>query len=357
MAIKVMTSKHKGTRYKPLVKDLNGRMMRSHTYDRRIDAEKEERELLAARDRGAANPFAPLPLSKATEAWIKDAEHRCGAGQMKKIRLNTKNFFLPFFGDVDIKKLRPSHIAEFVAHLDKKALAAETINGIIRSLKAMFNFHLEDDNILTNPVKRKHRSRKIEVDKEHVVWTKEEATRFLEHADRKYQCDTRWAYLFYKIALNTGMRYGEIAAIEKSDFDFDSGRIRISKAMDSLTDKIKTPKNGKTRYAPLSPKLAEEVREYMIERQIFGPLFVDKNGERLKYFNFRKTHYLKDVREAGVRKTKFHNLRRWYVTNFVENGGNEAQLRKIVGHGSVQMTDLYTARPSDLRKAAEVINL
>jgi integrase len=356
--IEVRTSKLKGNRYKVHLRDLNGKMMRSHTWSKKIDAEREERELYTMRDQGAANPFVPIPLAKATDMWLKDAESRCGLGQMKKLRLAVNNYYIPFFGcNADIKKLKPSNIAEFVVWLDKTDLAVITINNMVKTLGAMFNFHLEDDNVLTNPVKKKHRSKKVEIDKEQVVWTEDEASRFLEHADKKYRGDKRWVLLFYKIALNTGMRYGEVVALEKSDFDFEGGRVRVSKSMDRHLHQIKTPKNGKTRYAPLSSKLAEEVMSYLVDQQIFKALFLDKNNEYYSYSTFRQCHYLKDVQEAGVRQARFHGTRRFYVTHFMENGGNETQLRKIVGHAGQQMTDLYTARPNDLRKAAEVINL
>lgn len=356
MAIQTLKSKHSGLRYKPLVMGPDKRWMRSQTWDRKLDAEREERKLLSLRDKGAkSNIFAPLPFPEAADAWLQDCQRRVSLRQYRRTESYIRNHFLPYFGDKDVKKIKPSDIAGFVEAVASKGLAVGSANSIIGSLKAMLNFHIEEDNLDRNPVKRKHRL-KTGIVKEHVVWTPEEAQTFLAYTDRKYPEKKRWAYLMYKIALNTGMRFGEILALEKGDFDFDRGNIKVSKSYCSVARQIKTPKNGKSRYAPLSQGLAEEVRRYIIDNQIFGSLFTGGQGEYQSYNTFHKT-YLRDVRESGVRETKFHNTRRFFVTHYMEKGGTETQLRKIVGHASQQMTDLYTAQRNDMREFADIINI
>lgn len=356
MATQILKSKNKGTRYKPLVMGPEGKWMCSHTWDRKVDAEREERELLSLRDKGAnSNIFAPLPFSEAADIWLRDCEKRVGLSQRKRIKMYINNYFLPYFGNRDIKRIKPSDIASFVHEVSKNDIASATINSVVTSLKAMFNFHIEEDNIGSNPVKKKHRVG-TGIQKDIIVWTPDEAVRFLEYANKKYSGARRWMYLVYKIGLNTGMRYGEIIALEKGDFDFDKSTIRISKSHCSISGEVKTPKNGKARTAPLSPSLAEEIKKYLIDNQIFGPLFLKKNEEYYSYFAFHKA-YKKDVKSAGVRTTKFHNVRRFYITQYVQRGGSEPQLRKIVGHGSVGMTDLYTAQLEDMKNLGSIINL
>ena len=54
---------------------------------------------------------------------------------------------------------------------------------------------------------------------------------------------------------------------------------------------------------------------------------------------------------------KFHNARRFFVTQYVQNGGTEVQLRKIVGHAGQQMTDHYTVQREDMSGLAEIVNI
>lgn len=356
MAVVRTKSLKKGYRYKPMVKDAKGAWMRSHTWGRIIDARREESELMRLKDSGAkANTLAPLPFSEAATMWMEDCERRVSKQRRDSVEQFVRNHFLPFFGDRNIKRIKPSDIVEFISVLKDKELAAESINSILRALKAMFNFHIEENNIAMNPIKRKHRVLDNNT-KPIIVWTVEEVSKFLEYADKRYQNEDRWMYIYYKIALNTGMRLGEIAALDKADIEYENSRIRVSKSFCASTKEIKAPKNGKTRYAPLPQKLAEEIRQYIIDYRIFGALFLDVHGS-YRSTNTIEKRYKRDNEASGVRKTKFHNMRRFFITHYGERGGTEAQLRKIVGHGSVQMTDLYTVQREKLDDISRLVNL
>ena len=55
-------------------------------------------------------------------------------------------------------------------------------------------------------------------------WTLEEAQKFLEHAKGKYEGTSQeYIYVLYLLALNTGMRFGEMLALKWSAVDFRNG--------------------------------------------------------------------------------------------------------------------------------------
>lgn len=351
-----MTSKTRGFRYKAMV-PIGNKFMRSHTWDRLVDAQKEERELLKARDEGQSVDFlSPLPFDKAFSQWHEDCRRRrCSIAYLELIRQQFKSHLSPFFSNRNLKKIKPSDIGGFVEYMGKKNLSNQTVNGILVGLKSCFNFHLEENNLAFNPVKKKHKLPEI-LRNQKPVWTKEEVERFVTFVGKKYQGEKRWPYIFYKIGLNSGMRFGEILVLQKSDFDFENSRIVVSKSFCSASGQIKAPKNNQIRYATLPPQLAEEVKRYIVDGQIFGPLFTKPNGEYQNLSTFRR-YYLDDMKVAGVRITKFHNFRRFFVTAFIERGGHEAHLRKLVGHASEEMTDTYTVLRDDLGPVATIVNI
>ena len=359
MAIWESNSKQRGIRYKPMVRTLDGEWMKSHTWHKKLDAKKEERELLVERDKGVygRHNFKPIPFPQATDAWLSDIENRGGSiGYLVGLKQHVNNHILRFFGTTDIKQIRPSQISAFMKCLQDKGIAPVTVNSVIKSLRAMFLFHIEEDNISYNPVKRKFRVSRIEREPT-VVWTRQEAERFLSYTDNKYKTHKRWVFLIYKIAANCGLRFGEIIALERSDFDFENKRIRISKAFSTAAMAIKTPKNGKARYTTLSPALATEIQKYIVDNQKFAHLFKDEEGNYYSYNTFRWMHYVKDVIESGVRKTKFHNLRRFFNRQYLENGGTEVHLRKIMGHAGREMTDLYFSQQENMTELAKIVNI
>ena len=353
-------SKKKGYRYKPMVKDANGRWMRSHTWDRIIDAKREERVMMEAKDKGlyCTSQYRPLPFHEAANMWLEDVERRhCSYGYHKNVSRIIEHHLNPYIGKRDLREIRPSNVTDIVSKLQKKNMNPKALNDVVKTLKAIYNYHIEEENILYNPVKKKHRVKEVRPEDKEVVWTKDEAQKFLAYADKKYSDKKRWVFLAYKIALNTGMRLGEIWALDKADFEFENNRIRISKSFDNRTTTLKPPKNGKTRFAPLSPCLATEVRLYVINAKKFGPLFTETKGSYQSQNTFRNIHWLKDTVEAGVPYTKFHNCRRFFICNYLESGGTEADLRKIVGHGSVRMTDHYMVQRDKLEDISKLVNL
>lgn len=357
MAITKYKSKNKGTRYKALVEAKPGQWFKSRTWDRLIDAKKEEAKLIELRGQNkGADHFSPRPFTRVSQMWYQDcANRKCSAAHLASVEQNLRNHLLPFFGDKDVKVIRPSDVTAFVGSLSQKGLANATVNSILTDLKALFNFLLEDDSIHSNPVKKRHKLPPHEINNK-PVWSSEQAKLFLDYADKKYQVEKRWVYIAYLIASTSGLRFGEIMALEKSDFDFDNHRIRVSKAFCSTSKQLKTPKNGKTRHAPLAQRVADEVKQYCVENHIFGGLFVKAGCGYIPYNTFREI-YLHDMKGAKVPITKFHNLRRFFIRHALENGIPEAEIRKACGHGSIQMTDLYYVQKEDLCALAKVINL
>lgn len=359
MAIIKSNNPRKGIRYKPWVRDLDGQWMRSHTWDKKTDADKEERELLSSREKGAyrQNRYAPLPFVEAAEKWLKDIEQRrCSMAHIYKTRHNVERYLTPCLEHLDLKQITPSDISALVNKLANENVKPLTINGALCDLRALFNFHIEEENVDSNPVKKKHKMRILD-DSPEVVWTPDEAQKFLDQACKTHLGERRWPYLIYKIALNTGMRYGEIIALERSDFDFVNSKVKISKSYDLKAHIVKMPKSGKVRFAPLPKELADEVESYCAINKIFRELFVDKSGQYRSYSTFRNIHYFKDIARAGVRKTKFHNSRRFFIKHYIERGGNEAQLRKIVGHACQRMTDWYNTQDENMTPLADVVSI
>jgi integrase len=340
-----------------MVKLPNGKWMTSNTWDRLVDAEKEERELIAIKEKTwRYDIFAPLPFDETSDEWYVFQEMRgASASHLERIKMDFDIHHKPYYGSMNIKEIRPSDIQKYVNELKKK-LAPFTLNRTVITLKSFFNWLIEEDRLERNPIKKKHLVPWVRTN-QHPVWTREEAEHFLEYADGKYALENRWVYFFYKILLTTGMRFGEATALEKADIDFENSRIRINKAFCNYSKKLKLPKNNTARFATLSPKLAEELQEYFVKNAVFGPLFTNKDGEYYSYDKIRGGHYLRDVKAAGVRYCNLHNLRRFFITQYVENGGHEAQLRKMVGHASQTMTDWYLSMPENFEKISSIVNL
>jgi integrase len=85
------------------------------------------------------------------------------------------------------------------------------------------------------------------------------------------------------LAMATGMRRGEMLALEWTDLDWDRGILEVSKSLEETKTglRIKSTKSGETRRFAIPAKVLEVLREHKREqdehRAIFGPDYANLN--------------------------------------------------------------------------------
>lgn len=147
-------------------------------------------------------------------------------------------------------------------------------------------------------------------------------------------------YTAYFVAARTGLRLGELLALEWSDIDWNKRTIEVSKNYDYRLKKTRLPKNKKTRTVDLTPATVEALRNLRNQRKVVsisGLVFVNCKGKRLMY------NYLPvKLKEIFPRPIRFHDLRHTYATLRIAKGDNIVDVSKQLGHSKISMTlDIY----------------
>jgi len=140
------------------------------------------------------------------------------------------------------------------------------------------------------------------------------------------------------IAMETGMRRGEILNIKKSHIDFNRQTLLIP-----LT-KTDTP-----RTIPLSSRAIEALREQLRASQNVIPI------EETTLFSYTARGlsgaFLRLCRKHGLENLRFHDLRHEATSRFFEKGLNPVEVATITGHKDTRMLMRYThLRAEDLVK-------
>ena len=123
-------------------------------------------------------------------------------------------------------------------------------------------------------------------------------------------------------ALETGMRRGDILALEWKFVNFDK-----------LLALLPMTKNGASREVPLSSKAAH-ILEGQITSPNHTPFPVNDNAFRLAWDRLRT--------RARITDLKFHNLRHEAISRFFETGLSIAEVASISGHKDPKMLFRYT---------------
>ena len=141
----------------------------------------------------------------------------------------------------------------------------------------------------------------------------------LYHAAKTMKVDYIWPIV--SLALETGMRRGEILKLKWSNINFDD-----------RTAYLEDTKNGEDRYVPLSLKAIELLSSINRVNDIifpFSPNAIRLSWERLK-------------RKANINNLRFHDLRHEALSRFTEKGLNPIEISEISGHRQLMQLRNYT---------------
>jgi integrase len=98
-------------------------------------------------------------------------------------------------------------------------------------------------------------------------------------------------------------------------------------------------KGGKMRYVSMPPELAAEIRRYSAvigEDRISPPEPGATSGRQRVEGSFEDL-----LDRAGIRASRFHDLRHTFASWYMMNGGDLYELAKILGHSNIKMTERY----------------
>lgn len=158
--------------------------------------------------------------------------------------------------------------------------------------------------------------------------SKEEITVLLEACERS---SSPHLYPIVKLALLSGMRFGEIANLRWSDVDFQQRQVFLHET-----------KNGDSRVVPITTEMERAFREcqtYNSERR--GYIFPARRLGAHKPVAAVRHAFVKATQAAGINDAKFHDLRHTACSHMAMNGATQGELQEILGHRSSRMTARY----------------
>ena len=220
------------------------------------------------------------------------------------------------FGKMYLFNITPKDIEEF-KKMRKKDVSFATVNREIATLKTMFNKAIEWGNLDNNPAKN-------------VKFFKEDNARLrhLEKAEilKLIACCSSYLRPIVILALNTGMRKGEILGLKWRDIDFKRGIIYLLNT-----------KNGEKREVPLNDFAKRTLIQ--VRRHPDSPyVFCKKDGN--PYKDIRKSFFT-SLQKAGIMNFKFHDLRHSFASQLVMAGIDLNTVRELLGHKDIRMTLRY----------------
>ena len=266
---------------------------------------------------------------------------------------------IPALGNVYLDKLTTGDIQQFYAHLKQsgrllrrelygEGLSNQTVRGIHTTLHAALDKAVEEKLIFRNPAD----SCKLPPAKsrEMKVLTPEEIQRLL------IQAKEDGCYELLLLDLATGLRRGEILALQWDDLNFRTGALRVERQVHRVKGElvISPPKTKAGNRTVLLPapilKVLKAYQKTVHSRWMFpSPV---KEDSPMDPAAVRKR--LQTVLErAECKRLRFHDLRHTFATASLEHGMDIKTLSTIIGHVSSTTTlNTYTHVTDAMRQSA-----
>lgn len=281
-----------------------------------------------------------------------------------------KKYLLDYFDDnIDIKTINTMQLQFFLDNVCSKHKHSTNI-GIFNFLKSVLFFaenfgFLEENKIKIKKIELVSKRKTIEdiiedKEKKNIIYTLSDLDNIFSKI-KKVKFEEK--FIFY-LGLQTGMRVGEILALNWNDIDFKENTIEITKNYLKNVKILDIPKTlssirkiyisdeikevfKKIKYEQNQNKLkyGKEYIKYFRNKKEVDFIFRKENGEQITYNTLLNT--LKKIKRID-KNFHFHKLRHSFCSQYIQQGVDVLHIAKIMGHASMNTTlKIYTHIKND----------
>ncbi len=330
----------------------NGKRRRKTVYGK-TKGESQEKLRKVAGEVAAGRPIEAQKITIANhlDRWLRAIKQSVAPATHDRYESSIKHQLKPQIGGIRLAKLEPAHVEQLYLDLRDAGCSPRSIQLAGITLGAALKHAVRVRLIPFNPAQGIAKPRVPR--KELSVWNSDQVAVFLKatEGDR--------LHAMYVVELASGLRQGELFALEWPDIDFDKCRLTVSRSLEELRGKvrIKEPKTGRGRQIVMprfSMKALREHRKSMLaEGNIAGAVFCAPEGGHLRKGNVYRRSFMPLVKSAGVPKIRFHDLRHTHATLLLLAGENVKVVSERLGHANVKVTlDTYAHVLPSMQKAA-----
>jgi integrase len=336
------------------------------TFATRKEAERAHRQALDARDHGINVAPVKLTVAELMSRFIA----RCRTGDRTAATIETyeqkfNRYIAPSLGQFSLLKLRPAHIAEWIAALRRtggkngKPLSPKTVRNVFGLLHGALawavGLELVGRNVCDTGAVKPPRAPRSPAK----ALEDGEVARLLAAANA-----TRWGP-FLTLALATGGRRGELCALSWSDVDFEGQTLTIARSLSQTKNRVelKGTKTGSIRRLALSRLALEALRRQSAaqaqDRLLACGRYVDEGavfatplGGRVTPMSATKA-FVRLAKVAHISTTRLHDTRHTAATHLLVGGTDVRTAAGVLGHATANVTlSIYAHLVADVQRAA-----
>jgi integrase len=342
-----------------------------------------QREAQEALDKAKAEASQPAPEEKKPmptfaeffARYNREVVQRHQGEKQKEVIPDQAAYGIRLFGEAPLNQLTPEQLTTDMNHLEDhggrvtkahpkgRPLSSTTVRHIEFAIQACLEQAVDWNIIEKNPMKKVRKHRRVKRDPK--VVDKSGLDRLLDEVTGK----SIEPVIIVDIA--TGMRRGELAALEWSDLNWKTATLAISRSLGQRKTGevyLKSTKSNKARRKSLPAAILEVLAEHKRKQEEhiarFGAGYQNRNlifarpdggYYSPKHLSTRISHAM---RRAGLEGVSLHSLRHSYCSQQLSNGVPITQVCADAGHANPAITlGIYShCMPTDGEASAKVWN-
>jgi integrase len=293
-------------------------------------------------------------LAELCESFLRDKKSQIKASTYADYERSIKNHIMPFFKKARLSEISPMKIQGFLSYLEEQGVSNPTRGKILRYLKSILRYAVTMELLNRDPC---HAIRAPKVEhKEMDYLNPEEVRRLLESTDGEIRALLAMACL-------TGLRQGELLALQWKDIDFKSNTVRVTKTY-RYEYGFTSPKTASSRrVVPMPHTLVSIIKAYHASSGSPGPdeiVFPNRAGKPIDRANLVRRDFVRALEGAKIRSIRFHDLRHTFASLAIEGGVDLKTLQSVMGHSTIRVTldhygHLYTTALDRLAAGVEAV--
>lgn len=289
--------------------------------------------------------------------WAQEKKHFVKRSSMSAYILITENHLLPAFGKYE--NITEQMVQKFVLETMQKGLSKKSVKDCIITLKMimkygsknmLIDYHLWDIKYPTDRTSSNIEVFSISEHKKAIGYIKEHLT---------------FRNMGIYICLCTGMRIGEICALQWGDIDIEKGVIHIRRTIQRI---YVIGDERKTELYIDTPKTKNAIRSIPIVNHLLAtlkPLVKLMNQEFYVLTNDAKpteprtyrSYYKSLMQHLELPPLKFHVLRHSFATRCLESKADVKTVSVLLGHSNISTTLNLYVHPNDEQKKSVINNV
>ncbi|MBA3825335.1 MAG: site-specific integrase [Ktedonobacterales bacterium] len=278
------------------------------------------------------------------KSWLDIKKHRVDPSTFQRYQYLVDPIIAEI-GLVSLAKLSPYHLQALYAKLLEQGWNAGTVSSLHSvfhdALKQAVRLGLVHRNItdMVDPPRREEH--------EMEVLTEEQVKLLLSSVKDD------WFEALYFVVLSTGLRAGEIFALQWQDIDFASRKLEVKRGWQRTNTKtsLSLPKTSHGRRTIVLSQVAKDALMRQRERinkarleigdawdTTHDLVFPGKRGKMYTFKNFNTTQLHPLLKNIGLPLIRFHDLRHTFATLLIGKGVNIKVVSEMLGHSNVSVT-------------------